>query len=794
MFSETSTIISAELQPSGSTNNLAPESGKPRSPWKTGLLILGLALTVLILGLALFLIFQKYFLSGQVKTKPKPSATSTVQTATSTPNLPNLELPGQASTTALNLDFSSSTVEYLSFANFYQAPDNKFTAKITDYTLPLNVKIDVLNYYDVSRKLNLDTSLDRLNNQGFAIIDNPWSKQAIDFASIYSNLNNQQIPLLVTSDFIIYEYQNVYKKVFKEIEEGIFYDNLWEINQKLYTTAKTRYEARLAAIGNVNDPILEGERLETVYFAVALELMKPNPNQITNQPGVDQNTAFTPGEADHFYFVTPTYLRDDVTAELKLIRAASAVKTKSPILLYQRNYTDFIVPADYRNKAKLNNFYLANRWLNSVFPLNYQSQACPNCLLDKADWRISLTAASLMAQDFSVLPELKNKWARIYKVTSFFKGLREELSYLHYRDSLTNLFGADYQIEDLFSDQNKDAVSNLEKLRTKLAGYDFSELAGALAKNDPNFKQQQGLRVLADSYYPNDYIFSRLLAPVVGNYLGTSTKPTTVSSCSTRSQGVFSRCAGIALDAVNLVYPINGQAYFSDNTNYSNYNSAALHLAGDLNQADLWHSSNYWTNLKLIQAYLNRSKVDLPLFAQSPAWTDKALQTAASAWINLQLPADQIGWGQSKTGGGLGASLINDNSYIEPNLNLVNELLANNEMLIKMFSALQLNIEVRLALQDVQTLSDNLSVLKSLIAKELTGQVLTVDDNKAVAAFIGQLQVKAPGGKQLFLRFPNQAVAQKEDLSHLQLLVLTHQSGNNKVFSVGPVWTYQENH
>ena len=196
---------------------------------------------------------------------------------------------------------------------------------------------------------------------------------------------------------MIFNYQNILKKSFKDIEANVFYDNLWDINQQLYTVAKTRYEARLSSIGNVNDSVLEGERLETAFFAVALELLKPAVNQVSGGNAVADPSLFTKTEADRFYFVVPPYLRADVLAEEKLIRGAGAPSAKSPVLLYARNYQDFSVPADYRGNAKLNNFYLTTKWLNSVFPLNYRTKDCSNCLFDQADWRINLTAASLIS-------------------------------------------------------------------------------------------------------------------------------------------------------------------------------------------------------------------------------------------------------------------------------------------------------------------------------------------------------------------------------------------------------------
>ena len=788
MFSEQSTILSSELDaPAGAPE---PLSSAP-SPIKKMLLIAGLVIAFIVLAGGGFLLYQKLM-------TPKTEAPAIVEVplATTSPglttNLPNLNGDGIATTTAATSTLSNLAIEYLSFADFYQAPDNAITVKINDYELPLNIKLDVLNYYDVSRKLGLDPALDSLNTQGFAIIDNPWSQAATDFYSVYSSLDEKQLPLLVTSDYLIYYYQNVLKKAFKDIEENVFYENLWEINKELYAVAKTRYEARLAAIGNVNDSVLEGERLETAFFAVALELLKPTVEQLTAVKNTGQTGLFTANDAERFVFVTPPYLKDDVLAEVKLIRDGK-LKTKSPVMLYGRDYAEFAVPADYKSNDKLNNFYLTNAWLNSVFPLNYRGKDCVACLLDAADWRINMTAASLIAKDFSESPGLKNKWARIYKVISFFKGLRENLNYVNYRDALIAAFGDSYNIEELFDDANKDSAANLEKLRAKLAAYDFPEINGALSKTDASLKPQLGFKLLAESYWPNNYIFTRLTAPVVGNFNAVATKSTNITAC--LSKNVYSRCNGFALDVVNLAYPVADNAYFDENTNYAGYTKAASGLQAELTKNGIWHFNNYWTNLSLTKAMLGMDRTNRPLFARSTAWQDKSWRTAAGAWINLQLPLDKFSTVQIIKGQGLNnAARWNENSYVEPNLDLINELLADTSMLTQMFSALQLNVEVRLALQDVKNLTSGLEEMQAIVLKELTGVSLNAADNEAIASFTKQMQTEATPAKEkvISIKLPQQKTVLKEDLSRLKLLLVVHQEGDNKVFSVGPVWDYQE--
>jgi hypothetical protein len=376
---------------------------------------------------------------------------------------------------------------------------------------------------------------------------------------------------------------------------------------------------------------------------------------------------------------------------------------------------------------------------------------------------------------------------------SFFKGLRDDLNYVQYRDSLNELFGPDYKIEELFGDQNKAAAGNLEKLRVKLLAYEFPEISGGLAKNDLALRARLGFKMLAEPYWPNDYLFSRLTVPAVDTYLGTSTKANNVTACSVKK--TVSRCNGFALDVIGLIYPLSDNAYFEENTNYSNYEREAARLRDELNKNQVWHLSNYWSNLNLLKISLEANKSAWPVFAHSSAWQDKSLATAVGAWINLQLPLEKYEVSQPFSGQNFNNfSRWNENSYVEPNLSLINELMADSDMIIGMFSALRLETEVRPAWQEIKNFSVSLGALKQIIIKELTGETLAAADNELVADFIKQLKTDpaTPAVKQLDLRSAVQKTGLREDLSRLKLLVLTHQEGDNKIFSIGPVWDYQE--
>ncbi len=783
MFDEPTTIISS------SANSGNPDYEFEKQARRKKIIFIAIIVFVLALAVGLWYGYKNnWFQSSVVINNPVE-----IDLGTSTPNiLPDLPLPGNATTTIASSTFENIAIEYLSFANFFKKPDNKIETKFSDYKLPLNVKIDVLNYYDISRKLDLDPALDNLNNNGFSLINNPWEKESPDFYSIYSSLESKQIPLFISSDFIIYYYQEILKKVYKDIEENIFYDNLWSINKDLYNSAKNRYEARLSAMGSVNDSILEGERLEAAFFAVALELLKPMPDQVAPKGTLDDKNKFVSIEAERFYFVTPPYLRDDVLREVDLIRKAKE-KVKSPVMLYNRDYRDFIVPVDYRSNARLNNFYLTTKWLNSVFPLYFKDSNCPNCMLDKEDWRLSMIAASLISADFSDSPDLKNKWARIYKVMSYFNPLREDLNYVYYRDSLKAVFGENYKIEELFDDKNSEAKNNLTKLQAKLNSLEFPAFLGAIDKKDPIINYRVGLKMLVEPYSPSDYIISSLTYPTVDVYQAEKIQENNMTSCTIKQFN--RRCNSIAFDLINLVQPIANNSYFSENTLYLNYEPAVSKLVNKFNQLDVWHTTNYWSTLATVGAYLNMDKSNLPVFSQSLAWRDKNLNTGVSAWVNMQLPIDKFAVNTLFSGTSFtNFSSSDENSYVEPNINLINELLAQIAMMQKMFSALQVSQEVVTVPNYLQAASDNLVALKGVITKELTGQEMTAADYEIISNFSKQLTIEDRNSsqKQLDLRFSGSKYGIREDISRLKLMVLIHQEGTDRVFSVGPVWDNKE--
>lgn len=748
-------------------------------------IILGI---LIVFGLGLFLAVKIFLLPA--KNTPPVIIDRNSETGGEEATSTEQHLPVENATSTVD-DWSKSLLsgelEKYNFRDFYEAPAAIPEFTLADYSLPLNVKIDVLNYYDVSRRLELDNALDDLNQNGFSVLANPNPKEITDFYGGYDWLSQKGVPLLITSDFLLYYHQNTIKQVFKDIEETIFYDSLHEISKSLYEQARHRYENRLAEIGNINDPILEAQRLATAYFAVALELLEPETDQV--DPDGKSLTKFSATEANTFSFTILPYLQKDAGREVQLIRGGRE-KVKSPVLLYERDYGEFTIPAEYQRTEKLKNFYLASRWLNSAFPLLIKNTDCPECLLDKDDARISLTAATFITKDFSNDQELKNRWALVYKLLSFYRGLRDDLTYRQYDEAMQHLFGADYDPATLFAWENKDSEANLETLRQELFSLNFNPSLGALDKK--NNRSQLGFKLLADYYWPTDYIFKRLSGPELGSFTGEAGGRNDDKNNVTLCRNKNERCNGSGLDVVALVTDkVALSTHWQINSQYEKYPLYLTKLQADLQSWPVWHDNNYWSTLETIKSLFSTNNNQMQVYASTPAWSKRLVNTAAGAWVDLQLPLSNLTpAGLSENRSGLNTDVVlNDNFYVEPNYALIKKIIADNEMINGLFAGMGINKKVPSVGVTLREENGKLTQLADIIAKELNNEALSSRDQDFISSFARQFKLAEPNESSFRLSVPGFYLNEE---TGIEFMALIYELNSGKYLTVGPVFSYKE--
>jgi hypothetical protein len=749
-------------------------------------------LAVLVLSALIFVVYFKPKNVSPVNTvvNTKPQNNKIVSTSTSAlpENLSYAEDdPFGLGSSTLNL-----RAEELSFGLFYESKKSDFKPVLKSYDLPINVKSDVRNYFTMARTFNLDPLLEDLNQNGFTIINNSYFTNKDNFFDIYRYFIEKKAPLYFSSDFVLYNFQKTLSDVYKEIEENIFYENLWEINSYLYSLALTRYMDAYSELGDVNDVVLEGKRLELVYFAIALKLLEADESQINRRANFTDPAKFTPQEFDYFSINIPDFITADVEKELKLIQKASGL-TKSPALLYRRDYSSFKIPGNYSRNAKLKNYYLARQWYNSNFPLFYQGDECPDCLLDRNDWLINMLAASYIAEDISSSQEIKNKWAEIYKFISYFSGLRHDLTYLHYIDAFRKVWGEDYNLDYIFSDQNISREEDISQFTDYLLAIEFDPVNGGIKRETVSIDPQIGMKILQDAYWPNSYLFSRLTGENMLYQKNKSLAAKPVTVCGEKNKY---RCRGIVFDLLDLrAESLIMDDYIKVNRSFSGFEKAFSNLKSELDRFDrfAWNNNIYWSSLDYLKEYLDYPLNNFPTYMQSSKWQqEKAYNTASAAWVNMQLEDDElINYFEAQEKNNFSnfreCNLFN---FLEPAPALYDDLSARSEMLAKMIFMLKIPKKTNAASLELKDLKEKLTTLKNISEKELSGDTINGDECSFLNSLAMQYYIVKESAKSVRLDFPENDLIAK--ISGMNIVVTINEVNGDKILNFGPIFQFSE--
>jgi len=580
-------------------------------------------------------------------------------------------LPGsQNSETAIvNKADSNLQADKLVFSQNYQAPTSSYPLEILANQgqtprLPANIKSEAVNYYEVKRHYNLEPIINKLNQQGSVIVDNPFGKPEQDFFSFYKTAKADKWPLILTDDFLFYYYQNNLKEAYKSLEGG-FYDSLWQVCNSLFDLSNRRYQNLLSQGTKGNDPILEAYRLDTQYWAVALKLLAPKSNQIKQDNLSASTIVFRQGDDQVYKMpILSEDLSREVDQEIVLINEAKGQKA-SPLFGQTFDYGVFKPKADYQSGGRLANFYLTSQWLRRPWPINYRDKYCLNCTLDRDDWQVNFLAANILARDLSSDQEFKNYWAKIYKTMSFFVGLRSELSYAHYVDAQKVVIG-NLSIEEAVRQKDDWPTSILDKIQAKINENNFPIDDGGMNRQDVKQQPNIGLRVLQEQYWPGQQIDWKKVYPELDKYISQQ-KPKD------------------------------------------------------------WLANQFWSSLSVLKNWLDKTLTNEKKWVKPTWWRQQQLASAKFYLINWLLPGDQIVNSLSNdnlTGKGSQADvLVSIDADILPALD---NQIAIAKML--RLSLAKLQVSNPASEQKLNEIIDSLEMIHDLAIKQAKGQIFSQED------------------------------------------------------------------
>lgn len=503
--------------------------------------------------------------------------------------------------------------------------------KVPQYTLPLNTS-EAENFSAFTSKISLDkAATDFISKNGFVVIENPFNLREEDVTEPYKTIKGRDLPVFITTDSLLHLYHIQFDETLRQIEEQVFYNDIWNIGKKLVERAQQEYAA-------TRDPNLKKAlELAIAYLAVGTELLKPTEEQTCQkqEPYDSECTGktFSRTEKETYVFNPPAIVTASVAREIELINEHSGF-ANSNIFTYQEDYSQYVPRGHYTRSEKLKNYFRAMMWYGRM---SFLLKGCNvDCLIQEAEAQKQTMAASLIASYFSKDAQSKAMWDKIYSVTSFYVGTSDDLGPYEYIEAVNQAFG-----NSMPYDPNK-----LKALKARLVEYRSPEIYGGTGacQIPPPYNAQQadecldntkGFRLMGQRFIPDSYMFSNLVGAYTGAYGGDKNPFTMVASPRGPIRG-FPR----GLDVMSLLGSKRATALLQelDDSNYAKYNEAYKRLEEEVAAFSYedWTKNLYWTWLFSLRPFLAEYGAGYPTFMQNTAWQDKELTTALASWSELR--------------------------------------------------------------------------------------------------------------------------------------------------------------
>jgi hypothetical protein len=671
--------------------------------------------------------------------------------------------------------------------------------KAPSYELPLE-RDKISNYRTFSTRIPLDTSaLEMLESNGFVVIENPYNPAEEDITSMYVTLKEEEIPVFITTDSLLHLYHIQFDETLRQIEENEFYDAIWKTDLALLNASVEEYNS---ASGEEK----EAARRNTAYFAVALSLLQPKPEQVQAAEDpyefVDE-ALFPAGSADHYRFEAPSFVKEEVEAELSLIEAHEGFAA-SPIFLYEEDYSQYVPRGHYTRSEKLQNYFKAFMWHGRM------SMLLKDELIKSEDpvkdARIQTIQASLIASQLEKEPDLLENWNRIYGVTAFYVGFSDDLGPYEYMEAMNSVFG---------NGEREFNETAIEELKTVLAENQGPRIYGGTGNCilEPPFTPEQadeclenttGFRFMGQRFIPDSYVFSNLVGAYTGEYQGEREEPfTLVISGAGRPIRGFPR----GLDAMALMGSKRA-VYWLDELNDSSYQNYSFQYGeldsefSNFSAAD-WNRNLYWSWLYSLQPLLTDYGSGYPTFMQTDAWQDKELSTSLASWTELRhdtiLYAKQS-YTITETAMPMPPEEKQVVGYVEPVPDFYARLLALTKMTNQGLGEMGvLDPTSKARLTDLENI---LSRLEAISEKELENEELTEEDYEFIKNFGDQLEgviadVDEKARKTTVVADVhtdgNTGAVLEEGVGYVEMVVVAYKLPDGRILiGAGPVMSYYE--
>ena len=682
-------------------------------------------------------------------------------------------------------------------ASFYSSEELVVNSNVAQYTLPL-ILTGINNIDSITSYFSLSTEQEELlKTNGFVVVKHGYREN--DTIQPYTDLKDDNIPIFVTSDTLLHLYHVQFDEILKGIEEREFFDNILNMSKALFDRSVEHYQA------HTNSLLKEANRKNVAFFAIGLYLLQTATEDYDGSESIH--------EID---FTVPTYVQDEVDAEISLIEAHTGF-SESPLFHYNEDYSQYVPRGHYTRSEKLRRYFKTLMWYGRIaFLMKGGEPYCQGCeyLISEEESNKQTIQASLIS---TMLPNLeiddqtaKDLWDRIYTVTSFFVGTADDLTPYEYLDCIQQVFGSEFNATELADDDK------LFDLKVELAQLRNPEIYGgtgnviinpATASKEEFYEllnKTKGMRLMGQRFIPDSYMFQQLVYPNVGRYTGDGTPFTFGYTGAGTPARVFPRgldvMSVLGSERAGEILELEGDTEY---VNYSNQIAMLKESFSDQNiNVSRWNRNLYWSWLYTLKSLIQEYNESYPTFMHQTAWLDKELQTALASWS--QLRHDTILYAkQSYTAFETAIPVPPEETkgYVEP----VPEFYSRLQALIKMTNdgLTDLNVLTQTEITRLESLENILSRLLEISTDILENKPLSDDDYDYIKDFGEYLEYTITGvdeeGQQTTIiadvhTDANSLQCLEEGVGYVDMMIVAYipPGESNIVLGAGPVLSYYE--
>jgi hypothetical protein len=672
---------------------------------------------------------------------------------------------------SLKLEKRSSFSRYYNKENLYSKENLHFEADIPPYSLPLKAS-EIANYDKFIQNISLtNESRNLLYKNGFVVIESRAAGNIFEFEPVrvnetYKDLKVADVPIFITSDSLLHLYHIQFDETLKRIEEKEFFDDLWKLDKALLEVSIEDYD-RLVG-DNAPEEITEAARRNAAYFAVALSLLQPKPEQtVQSREDPERVIPFDPEDTKQYSFEVPSFVKADVEAELRLIEAQK--RGTSPIFKYDEDYSQYTPRGHYRSSEKMKNYFKAVMWHGRISMLLQ-----PDMIIaedPEKEARIQTMQALLISDQLDRDKNLQAKWDRIYEVTAFYVGYSDDLGPYEYVNAMDTVFGNDKERTNFDSEK-------LTALKSELERYESPKIYGGIGEIIPagseteskTLEAAKGFRFMGQRFTPDSYILQKLDPPALNimSLLGSERAKEHL-----KTQGI------------------------SENEKYKKAHKSLENEFGAFDE-DEWNKNLYWAQLYALKPLLVSYPEGYPTFMQTKAWEDKQLNTALASWTELK--HDTILY--AKQTYFMGIPCIPEEKSVQGYVEPVPEFYARMLALTKMAHIGLAEMEVldEQSDKDFSTLERTLEKLLEISIKELENKELTDTEyefirnfGQNIAPMLESVDITSQSSVMVADVYTSASGVLEEGTGKLDLIIVAYKQPDGRiVLGAGPVMSYYE--